>query len=112
MRSYLELGPVPVLEECVQVGSDNYKTMVGIECRAYIGQLRRVFGQEPKGAEIRIKSFPHDLGTYHEVVCYYEEGDNDSTEYAFKLESNLPEYWDSISKAQIEENKKIVKKHI
>ena len=61
------------------------------ECQRYIRALRRVVGPEPPGAKLAVKSFPHDLGTYHEVVCWYE--DEASEEYAMKCESDGPSKW-------------------
>ena len=94
VRDYLNIGSSPCCEDCAQVGSDDYFEKSRIELRAFRNQLIRVFGEPPFGAELRIKAFPHDFGTYHEVVCYFDDNEPESMEYAFHLEGNAPENWD------------------
>ena len=98
---YLEIGPSPALEECAQVGSDDYANRTRKECRAFINQLRRTFGLEPAGAKLFIKANPHDFGTYYEVACRFE--DEASQEYAIKLENEMPERWDAEAKTELME---------
>ena len=120
MRDYINIGSAPVEEQCAQVGRDNYRAMARLECRAFKEQLERKF---PDG-EFGIKSFPHDFGTYFEVVAYFEdEVDRDAEalraledtfmlcqkypcvnklrarEAAFEAEANTPMYWDKEAKA-------------
>jgi hypothetical protein len=73
MRDFIDVGSSPPGETCAQVGSDGYHDLARKECRAYIAQLRRVFGSEPEGAGLTVKSNPHDFGTYLSVICYYDE---------------------------------------
>lgn len=95
-REYLELSCVPADEECQQVGTPNYDSSRAYkECQAFHAQLLRQFGPEPFGAHLGIKSFPHDFGSYYEVVCYYDDRHEESIEYAFNIENNLPTEWDS-----------------
>ena len=94
MRDYMTIGSSPTDEDCAQVGADNYNEQSGRECRAFISQLRREFGTEPILTRLGIKTFPHDFGTYREVVCYYEDEDEDATTFAYKLESETPSHWD------------------
>lgn len=100
---YISICSSPTNESCAQVGSDNYFTQSQKELKAFINQLRRKFGKEPGTAYLKIKSFPHDFGTYHEVVCYYNDEDEEAINYAFKLESETPEYWDEEAKKELEE---------
>lgn len=93
MREYLEIGAYPPEEECVQVGEDNYDQRANEECRKYIEAIRGKLGREPEGARLAIKSFPHDLGRYREVVCYYDENFPESVAYAYLCESNCPTTW-------------------
>ena len=95
MRDYLNIGSSPACEDCAQVGSNDFFEKSRIELRAFRNQLIRQFGEPPFGAELRIKSFPHDFGTYHEVVCYFDDSEPESMEYAFRLEGNAPENWDT-----------------
>ena len=98
---YLELGPTPSGEDCVQVGSDNYHDLYGAEAKAYIEQLKRQFPNVPPGASFGIKSFSHDFGTYHEVVVKYNEDSEEAINFAFNVENNAPEYWDATAKEEL-----------
>jgi hypothetical protein len=93
MRDYLELGATPAGEPCAQVGSDDYHEKAICECRRYRDQLILQFGNPPDGANFAIKRFPHDFGSYHGVVIYFDNNIPEAINYAFNVESNLPEYW-------------------
>lgn len=93
MREYIEIGPSPAEEECVQIGDPNYSKLARAECHRFIDAIRQKLGPEVDGAALRVKSSPHDFGTYMEVVCYYDDDDPISTEYAFDCESNAPQRW-------------------
>jgi hypothetical protein len=90
---YLELGSSPYDEDCAQVGSPDYYERVKKECRVYLNQLRRQYGEEPEGAKLSIKSFNHDFGSYYEVICYYKENNRISEKYAYTLEDGCAK-WD------------------
>jgi len=92
-RDYIELGTTPCEEDCAQVGSDNYTARAREEASRYIELLRKTFGPEPDGAELRVKSFPHDFGSYLEVVCYFDDNYPESVDYAFKCEGDAPAHW-------------------
>ncbi len=94
MRDCVYLGTVPVAEECSQVGDPDYHTKTKAECRRYITQLKRTFGEPPLGARYKVKAEHHDFGTYHEVVIEFNSENEDAVEYAYVVEGNLPEYWD------------------
>jgi hypothetical protein len=101
-RDYLNIGSVPADEDCQQTGMPSYNaTMARAECRAFLNQLIRQFGREPGSARLAIKSFPHDFGTYSEVVCYFDDSDSEGMDYAFKLEGEMPEKWDSEAMAEL-----------
>lgn len=93
MRDYVNIGSSPCDEPCVQLGAPNYGEESRKECQRYIDLIRKVCGEEPEGAELRTKSFPHDFGTYREVVCYFDDEFPDSVDYAFFVEGNSPETW-------------------
>lgn len=95
MIGYITLGPTPAGECCEQIGPNcNYDRMKK-ECRVYIHQLERMFPDaEKSNARFAVMSFPHDFGTYKEVVVKYDEMVEDSVNFAFHVESNLPEEWD------------------
>ena len=103
MRDYITIGSSPSSEDCAQVGTDNYEAQSRQECQAFIAQLRRQFGTEPMLSRLSIKTFPHDFGSYQEVVCYYDDEDEEARDYAFRLESETPEYWDEEAKKELKE---------
>jgi len=97
----MNLASSPVGESCAQVGSDGYYEKAQKECRAFIKQLRRQFGQEPTGARLYIRSQSHDFGSYYEVECKFDDNYEESVNYAYELEANLPEEWDDEAKLEI-----------
>ena len=93
-RDYIDIGSGPAYEECAQVGSPDYAQRARSECNRFIELIRRKLGPEPEGAQLSIKSNPHDFGSYYEVVCYYEIDNEAATQYAFRCESDAPANWD------------------
>jgi hypothetical protein len=84
------------MEGCAQVGDDDYRDVAMRECRAYIEAIRKKLGPEPEGATLRVKSFPHDHGTYYEAVCIYDPNESQAVEYAFRCEAEAPSTWDEV----------------
>ena len=101
MMDYSNLGSAPTDEDCAQVGSDGYWERASIECKVFRKQLRRIFGEEKFPNRLKIKSFPHDFGDYLEVVIYYDDENEESLDWALKLEDNLPERWDEEAKKEL-----------
>jgi hypothetical protein len=101
MKDFIDVGSSPHGEDCAQVGSDDYHDRARRECRAYIAQLRRVFGDEPEGARLSVKSNPHDFGTYLSVICYYDDQIPAAADYAFRCESESPEHWDTQARQEL-----------
>ena len=89
---YLNIGCTPPDEPCVQVGHDDYDKGSRIETLVYKDQLARMF---PEG-RFTVKSFPHDFGTYREVVAYLT-GDEATDKAAFDAEGGGPLNWDEIA---------------
>jgi hypothetical protein len=96
MRDYLTLGSAPYDEDCAQVGQPNFHVRARFECTVYAHQLNRIFHD----GDFKVKSFPHDFGSYYEVVIYYDEK---SAEYAFEVGHYLPSNWDEESRQQLKE---------
>lgn len=94
MRDYIELGCSPAGEDCVQVGTDDYATKARAECHRYVELLTKTFGEPPAGSRFAVKSFPHDFGSYYEVVVYFDDDYPASEDFAFKVERALPETWE------------------
>jgi hypothetical protein len=97
MREYLELGPVPSNEKCYATGRPDYERHQTHEMQVYRTYLQRLF---PSG-RFGIKRFPHDFGSYGEVVVYYTRGE-DSELLAYEIEEKLPSTWDEQAKKELE----------
>lgn len=94
MRDYVELGSSPAEEDCVQLGSDDYYLRSRVECAIWAAQLRRAFSNMPDGIKLGIKGFNHDFGTYHEVVAYFDDSDEEASDFAWKMQDDAPAHWD------------------
>ena len=96
MRDYLNIGPTPADEPCAQVGRDNYHRHSMTETIAFTHQWQRVLADNYPEVLVNVvgKSFPHDFGTYREVVVYYDDDDQKQVEQAFFLESADISNWD------------------
>ena len=97
----LDIGPTPSGEDCVQVGSDQYRELNPMEIKAFANQCTRMFPNIPPGARYVRTSNPHDFGTYHELGIKYQEDDEAAMSYAFNVENNAPEYWDDQAKSEL-----------
>jgi len=93
LDDYINIGSSPVEEDCVQIGEINYMSRSLIECALFLKAIRNKLGTEPVGARLMTKRFTHDFGTYHEVVCMFQTGNEKAMEYAFKCESEAPTTW-------------------
>lgn len=95
MRDYIELGTAPVDEDCVQVLSNvDYLEPMRKECKRFVTLLERLFPNMPENCAFGIKRFEHDFGGYYDVVCYYDDEDVKSSDYAINIVNNLPNRWD------------------
>ena len=103
MTDYLTLSSVPYAEPCAQVGSDNYTRDSIIESRAYINQLQRMFPTDC-GCSFRVKSFPHDFGSYREVVVIYNPEVQLQCNYAAMVDDSAPENWDAEALQELADN--------
>jgi hypothetical protein len=100
-QDFVTMGAVPCGEDCEQVGTSRYDPdKARFECGAYRRQLERLF---PKG-DFRVKSFPHDFGSYLEVVIVYDTEDEAETDLSFTVEGVCPEYWDEQSLKELREH--------
>lgn len=94
MRDYITIGSAPAEEPCVQVSStEAYSEPMWKECRRFLRLIREKLGAEPGTARLSVKGFPHDFGTYYEVVCSYDDNDEIGMEYAYKCEAESPANW-------------------
>lgn len=93
----------PHEEPCAQVGSPNYSSNSRIEARTFINQLIRENGNPPDGVRFKITSHPHDFGSYLDVSIIFNDEDEACSNYAYDIESNTPDHWDSEAKQELKE---------
>ena len=103
MIDELFLSTTPVNEPCAQLGAQDYLRQTRAECRAFIGQLHRQFGEPPSGAWLKVRRCPHDFGTYHELVVRFDDTNEQAVDFAYRLENDLPLHWDDIARAELQQ---------
>jgi hypothetical protein len=101
MQNYDNIGSSPTEENCAQVGSMGYEQQARRECNAFKNQLLRAFGTPPGNASLSIKSFPHDFGSYLEVICNYDDESETESEYNLKCIDETPSHWDNEALAEL-----------
>lgn len=105
-RDYISIGSTPCEEECIGVGEPGARQ----ECQIYARQLKREY---PDGT-FTMKAFPHDFGTYYEVVAWYGtfgagdgEMDKEAMAAEFKAamdaEGNAKPNWDEQALKELRE---------
>lgn len=93
------LGPAPAEESCAQLGSDGYEERAPAECLAYIEAIKRVCGEPPLGARLKVEWASHDYGRYAEVVCLYDGESKQAAAYAALVDENAPTTWEAAGMA-------------
>jgi len=101
MRDAVSLGATPYGEACASVGDEDYMKRARAECRAYIGQLTRMFGELPDGCRLIIRSCPHDFGSYLDVEAVFDSDNEPAVRFAYRMEDGLPELWDSEAREEL-----------
>jgi hypothetical protein len=101
MRDYLNIGATPADETCEQLGPNYDPMKARAECNAFAKQIIRQFGEPPFGADIRVKSFTHDFGTYQEVVIWFMDDIEETIDYAYKVENEVAATWDDEAKKEL-----------
>ena len=97
---FYEIGSSPCNEECAQTLDPNFTEKNRLECRVYIDQLTREFGEPPGEARYSVKASEHDFGTYREVVIRFNPDNEEETAYADKVQDGLT-MWDTLAKEQL-----------
>lgn len=93
-RDYINIGSTPCEEKCIGVGEAGART----ETQIYARQLKREY---PDGT-FTMKAFPHDFGTYHEVVAWFGGNDNEAErQAAFDAEGDAAPKWDLRSRCEL-----------
>lgn len=100
----LDIGPTPNGENCAQVGNNNYDyySLSKMENIAYINQIKRIFPDMPSGLRITREGYPHDFGSYYEVIAKWRSGDDAAEEFAYRIQNESPENWDNEARAELE----------
>lgn len=98
MIEYIEIGSTPSEEDCVQVDKDkDYESAMSKECGRYVKLLDDAF---PEAGDYRCSFsrmwFVHEFGRYCEAIVKYDDENEESTEYAYFVERNLPKTWTGI----------------
>lgn len=101
MREYVEIGCTPHDEDCEQLGPNYNPQQARFECQVFIRQLRRELGEEVGTARLKVKSNPHEFGTYLEVACYFDSEDEIGCDYAYRCENEMPAEWDEIARQEL-----------
>jgi hypothetical protein len=106
-NDFLNIGSVPVDEDCAQIGRPAYEVLSRLECQAFKEQLQRRF---PNGVFF-VKTFYHEFGAYKEVCAFIDipvDDDCDTetirTVAAFEAEGNTPDKWDNEAREWLEKN--------
>ena len=97
MMDYLNIGPSPADETCVQIGHPDYHTLARQECLKFKAQIEKHY-PPIFNTRVVVKAFDHDFGTYYEVCVVYSVEDEEANEYAFAVESDpkgVLQKWDS-----------------
>jgi hypothetical protein len=93
MKDSIELDICPIEEEVVQVMPDtNYMPAMRAEAVRFKNMLLERFVGFP--VTFKIKSNPHDFGTYLSIAVVYEDGTPCSERAAFFIDNHMPEKWD------------------
>lgn len=98
---YVTVGSSPHDEDCAQVGDPDYRSKCKAELHEFKRQLIEEFGEPPAGATLKIKAFPHDFGTYHELVVVFNDDIDEAVDYAFDLEDHGITSWDETAKKNL-----------
>lgn len=110
---FFPLAGTPNNEECTPAGGEI--KLQEMECLAYIGQLIRMHGEPPEGAEFFIIKNQHEAGIYLEAGIWYTNTNYDEQEvddqdehpsllYAWKCEAG-PDKWDAEAIKYLESSK-------
>lgn len=101
MKETLELTSVPCSEECQQYGTKNYDSnRARAECRAFKNQLERE-SPPPGEAYLKVKANPYEDGSYYEVAAVFNPENEQEADWAYGLESELPEFWDAAAREEL-----------
>jgi hypothetical protein len=103
-KDFISIGCTPASENCVQVSkTEYYMDKMLAECDRYKEMLQAKFADCTK-VTIAVKTFPHDFGSYAEVVVKYDDNDNEAAAQAIHIENNSPMTWSDTEPIKFEYN--------
>ena len=72
------------------------------ECEVFRRMLDRVF-PIPDGLPVKyvVRSHPHDFGPYREVSVRYSSDNQAACDFAFQVESSVPDGWDPVAQQEL-----------
>ena len=95
MKNFEVVGSSPIGVDCVQVSREGgYLPAMLKECNRYKALLEKLF-QPAHGCRFAVKTFPHDFGTYAEVVVHYDDANEVAEAFALNVIDNQPETWEA-----------------
>jgi hypothetical protein len=103
MLDYINLGSTPSDEDCAQVGSPDYQNRANKELDAYKAQLERMFPGWETHKSLKFKKmwFPHDFGSYGEIVITFDVDNELEAATAIEIEWNTPTSWDEEARKEL-----------
>ena len=101
MRDSMDFDTTPIDEQCEQCPYSDGGIKARKEAAAFIGQLKRQFGEPPMGVRFKIKSNMHDFGSYVSLEAIFDDENNEAVDYVYNIEGNLPERWDDEARKEL-----------
>jgi hypothetical protein len=106
-HDYINIACSPLDEEYLQVGSTSEENLIN-EVRRFLEMLipycRNSGVPEHLISNLSIKSFHHVVGRYWEVICCFNDDENDAdneeVQFAYWLERNTPLKWTDIKASE------------
>jgi hypothetical protein len=99
---WLDLGPTPSGEDCLQVGKSTDAEQVA-EIRIYFDQVVRTVNPDRNLVKFKISANPHEFGTYHNLEVGADSENEAAIEEAVRIENGCPEFWDEEAKRKLVE---------
>jgi hypothetical protein len=90
MKQYFELDPCPVEEDGAQVGHGTWLQLAA-EARRFKLQILAAYPPVNERCRVSIHWNSHDFGSYPEIRIWWDDSDEPSMEWAFKIEEDAEE---------------------
>jgi hypothetical protein len=100
-RQFIELGSAPTEEPILAYGVPGYGWRIWHETRAYVNQLRRLFGPEPWDSTLTVGERSHPDGRGLVVRFRWGKSDPAGDAYAKRCLHERPSHWDAEARAEL-----------